>query len=988
MRNFVVTICIATCLLETIDFAQSVELSSLETKDLRLVYLNPAQTYLVPHTARSFENSMLGQRSLFAYEPYEKVTVFLMDFADLGNAWAFPLPTNTLLVEISPRAPAFETSESGERIYSLMNHELVHLVTTEQANLEDRRYRRMFGGKVLTESQHPETILYSYLTNPRVHAPRWYHEGIAVFVQTWMAGGLGRAQGAYDEMVFRSMVRDGAHFYDPLGLAAVGTEVDFQVGVNAYLYGTRFMTYLAYEYSPDKLIEWVTRTDGSERYYASQFRKVFGLPLEFAWRDWISWEHEFQQANLESVRQFPGTPYRDISNRTLGSVSRAFLSPEGGKLFAAFRYPGVVSHIGAISLEDGSIEKIVDVKGPMHFKVTSLAFDPDAGILFYTADNDKYRDLMAVNTTTGESSMLMKDARIGELVFNRKDGSLWGVRHLSGIATLVRIPRPYNEWKQIRSLPMGEIMFDLDVSPDGDLLSASFGDISGNQTVQVMKTATLLDGDTTPVAKFDMGQAVPESFVFSRDGKYLYGSSFYTGVSNIFRYELETGELEAVSNAETGFFRPLQNPDGSLTIFHYTGQGFVPAIIQPEPLQDVGAITFLGAEVIKRHPELKSWRVGSPADIPLEELITFEGDYSPIRHMGLNSIVPIVEGYKDSVGIGFDVNFGDPLRLDLLDIAVSYSPDKDLAGDERAHFDASYRHVSTSGSPLSGTWTAGLRYNYADFYDLFGPTKKGLKGQSGNLGYKKILIFDEPRLMHFSVDLWHYRDLERLPDFQNVDTPFDKLTTLQTRLEFSNLKSSLGSVDDEKGYAWELTAIADHANSETIPKLYGIFDFGFALPWKHSSIWLRNSAGLADGDRDNAFANFFFGGFGNNYVDRGTEKRYREEYSLPGFELNEIGGRSFYRSMLEWNLPPIRFENLGTPGFYVSWARSSLFATSLVVDPDAARFRRTVSDVGAQIDFRFHILSRLDMTLSLGYAIGTGEAVRSADEFMISLKVL
>ncbi len=66
--------------------------------------------------------------------------------------------------------------------------------------------------------QHPETLLYSYLTIPRFTAPRWYLEGSAVFIETWMGGGLGRAQGGYDEMVFRAMVRDDAHFFDPLGL--------------------------------------------------------------------------------------------------------------------------------------------------------------------------------------------------------------------------------------------------------------------------------------------------------------------------------------------------------------------------------------------------------------------------------------------------------------------------------------------------------------------------------------------------------------------------------------------------------------------------------------------------------------------------------------------------------------------------------------------------------------------------------------------------
>ena len=170
-----------------------------------------------------------------------------------------------------------------------------------------------FAGKVTAEAAHPETILYSYLTNPRLYSPRWYHEGIAVFTETWLAGGLGRAQGAYDEMVFRSMVRDDSHIYDPLGLVAEGTKVDFQVGVNAYLYGTRFMTYVALTYNPDKLVEWVTRQEGSRRSYEEEFERVFGLTLNAAWQEWIQFEKEFQQRNLDAVRKYETTPYQDLS---------------------------------------------------------------------------------------------------------------------------------------------------------------------------------------------------------------------------------------------------------------------------------------------------------------------------------------------------------------------------------------------------------------------------------------------------------------------------------------------------------------------------------------------------------------------------------------------------------------------------------------------------------------------------------------------------
>ena len=65
-----------------------------------------------------------------------------------------------------------------------------------------------------------------------------------------------------------------------------------------------------------------------------------------------------------------------------------------------------------------------------------------------------------------------------------------------------------------------------------------------------------------PVSEFRFGQSRAGELRVLADGRYLYGSSYYTGVSNIFRYEVATGAVEAVSNAETGFFRPVPLADG------------------------------------------------------------------------------------------------------------------------------------------------------------------------------------------------------------------------------------------------------------------------------------------------------------------------------------------------------------------------------------------------------------------------------------------
>jgi hypothetical protein len=286
-------LCLLLALMPAAAVAQSpVGISHVDTKDLRLYYYD-SLGYLAPHAVRTFTNSLEWQRRMFGWVPSEPTTVLLQDLADYGNAFAHAAPRGTLVFDVAPLSHAFETLAATERMYALMNHELIHVVQGDIASDEDRRWRRIFLGKVTPQSQNPESLLYTYLTVPRFTAPRWYLEGTAVFFETWMSGGVGRAQGGYDEMVFRALIRDNAHLYDPLGLASRAAQVDFQMVANAYLYGTRFVTWLAYAYSPEKVVAWIRRDEGSARYYSDRFQQVFGLPLDEARQKWIAFEHDF-----------------------------------------------------------------------------------------------------------------------------------------------------------------------------------------------------------------------------------------------------------------------------------------------------------------------------------------------------------------------------------------------------------------------------------------------------------------------------------------------------------------------------------------------------------------------------------------------------------------------------------------------------------------------------------------------------------------------
>ncbi len=64
-------------------------------------------------------------------------------------------------------------------------------------------------------------------------------------------------------------------------------------------------------------------------------------------------------------------------------------------------------------MKDGAERHIVNIKGPELYKVTSLAYDANAGTVYYTTDNYAFRDLMQVNVATGESKMLIRDGRVG-----------------------------------------------------------------------------------------------------------------------------------------------------------------------------------------------------------------------------------------------------------------------------------------------------------------------------------------------------------------------------------------------------------------------------------------------------------------------------------------------------------------------------------------------------------------------------------------------
>jgi hypothetical protein len=339
----------------------------------------------------------------------------------------------------------------------------------------------------------------------------------------------------------------------------------------------------------------------------------------------------------------------------------------------------------------------------------------------------------------------------------------------------------------------------------------------------------------------------------------------------------------------------------------------------------------------------------------------------------------VAEVYKERASFGFRFNFMDPVGLNGGDFTATFTPTDELPGEEIPHLKASYRIYP---------WTFGASWNRADFYDFFGPTKTSRKGYSLSVSRNDYIIADKPRFLDYTASVSHYGDLERLPDAQNVAATYDRYTVGSFELDFEQMRRSIGAVDVEQGLLAGAGVYGNYVNEEVYSNLRWYLDLGTPTGWDHSSLWFRNAMGYSFGDIDDSFANFYFGGFGNNWVDHQEEKRYREYYSFPGVELNEVSGTNFGRSMMEWTLPPVRFQRLGFPALYCTWARPAVFATGLVTNFTNNVAQREVMNVGGQVDFRLVIFSGLESMFSLGFAGAFEDGRKPDSEFMISLKIL
>lgn len=976
---------------------------SLGRKGATLTFFSKNLSHYIPHIVRQYEAGKALHAPVWqlAKDEIQSPFIMLTDWEDDGNGGAAPLPVNTINIGMAPVNMSYYVGPITERYSHLFRHEYTHIVMTDRPTQGDAAWRRLFGTKVLLNNQHPLTAVWSYLTVPRWYSPRWYHEGIACFMETWLAGGLGRALGGYDEMYFRSIIHDGERMSTVVGLESEGSTKDFQVGANAYLYGTRFVNYLTFRYGYDKLIDFYNRTQGSSAFFATQFKKVYGRHLRHVWSEWQEYEKEHQRENLALISHYPITETEKINAemKSYGSASPLIVDDSLQIAYTAVNYPGDLPHIERIDLNTGKRRKVANIDESMLYQTAYLTLDKRRQRLIWTDRNYGLRSICTLDLKTGKKTR-SSFRRTSNIVYDNANDCLYGLLSHEGVTYLVRYEHDLGEPKILYTFKFGVSVTDLDVSHDGTRVVMNMIGLRGQNSLIMFNVADLENANYNYTTIHHLDDSNLTQFRFSEDDKKLVGCSYYTGVSNVWEISLDSlstgkkAEPALLSNTETGLFAPYLTRQGTVFAFKFTRDGMMPVRFGRKVIEDCNAIELLGQKAYEKNTQLgqlSKARSGMP-NIEFGEVYDSIKVYRTIGEMRFRGAYPDITGFRDRDAwnrvtpvLGYNMAFSDPLSLSALNISLGVSPWSNNAWKNRFHASMDWTYWN---------WTLNASWNRTNFYDLFGPTQRSRKGYDVGIGYERTNGLKAPFRWSWGFAVNTYGDMDVLPLYQNVevDKGIHSMQTIAAHIGASKIRSTLGAVVAEHGYRYELEGYSYLAGGRLFPTVTASGAWGTTMPFmRNTSGWLYVAAGQNFGDDDSSLGNSYFGGFKNNYIDNGSVYRYRTIGTMPGTEIDAISAHSFLKATAELNLQPVRFRNVGMLCMYPTFAQLSLFSTDLMANPWGGHQFNNFVNIGAQLNVEVVLFNYMKTTWSVGYARIFNQSSsgfkRNSGELLLSLKL-
>ncbi len=505
--------------------------------------------------------------SLYNYTPPRKINVIVADFNDIPEAGAYYYSNKMVLW-----APAFETELRGNHFWhtNVFTHEFTHMIQLQLTRKTARPIPGLYFQWTGYEREKREDVLTGF---PNVLAsanlpfniiPPWFAEGIAqiqlpdsLYFDFWCSS---------RDMVHRERVMSGQSLrYEQL--------MDFvnkssHEAETVYNTGFAFTKHLVESYGIGILYD-LSKELGkfSSFTFEKAFRKVTGENAEDHYNSWLISEKERYRSELKDVLEII-TEGENISDSAFVN-SNPKLSPDMTKLaYLSTKDNGEATYYRRnIYIKDLNTDSVKMAVPSVLF--SSYSWSPDGGSIYfsriapYSIYGYQYFDIYVYDLESKKETQITHGLRAANPAVSPNGEKIAYVSSNDGSRNLFIYHIDDERSEQITFYEDGTQFYQPGWNRDGTaILVDRSGPSYGRSIVQVLT-------DGTETVLFDNGFDNRDP-VYSRDFSSVYFSGDRTGIYNIYKLDIASGDVSMVTNVRGGAFNPEPAEDGLIYI-NYKG---------------------------------------------------------------------------------------------------------------------------------------------------------------------------------------------------------------------------------------------------------------------------------------------------------------------------------------------------------------------------------------------------------------------------------
>ena len=902
-----------------------------------LVHYHNGEEQLAHEAAEVAEKTYQRITGFFQWQPQSRTQIVLVDRMDFSNAFAVPIPRNTMTIIVTPPDDANDIDNYHDWLDLVITHEYTHIVHIDKATGTAKAARDIFGRQIFFF--------------PNALQPPWVLEGIATYIESQIAPGIGRGQNSSFSALMRLEVESGIKPVSQVNQPMVS----WPAGTTRYLYGVYFFNYLVETYGEQQVQSWFSDYSNNLIPFMvnTSTRNVFGKDLETLWAEFSGYLNEQFQPQIQ-----------DIQNKGLAEGERlTHFSYMTG-------YPHSTANGDVYFVKQDWLSKPAlmvlpsDGKAPREIaEVYSGRFDvhPQAGALFAQidlVDNVNYfSDLHRVDIKTGEVTQLTRGKRYKHAIWSPDAANIIAVQVKGGNSALHLLNA---QGEYIKTLWQGNnhaIISEIDWSPDGKQLVASVWRPETRWNLETFDISTMSWRQLTNTAAIEFDPR------FTGNGDTVIYSADYDGVFNLYQMNFQTREVKQLSNV-MGSALSAGYSEATNGVY-YMGQHAQGTDVYFLPQQQ-----FFNKPV-KLDEQPAPYPAPPQADNRINIDIASTAPYSALDKITPTAWFPYIEITDERSEFGINTFGSDPLNWHQYILTLGYDADNNWG---LGWFDYRYDR-----------WRTAFKF-YVErdvVAVLDSQDKLNSYRDSDTLTLEALLPFltrDRQWTFHLGASVNQQSDKQ--VEFNGIPLPAFRDELVGAAVTFNSASYFPRGISLEDGVKWRVVAEdSDALDSDFSGQVYTIDWRGyFSLGSKHvlatrivhgqgtESPNPFHLGGTTDG--------FFLSSPGSSLTEPTDQVFNKRQYALRGYPegLNSLIGDHMTVGNIEWRFPLLLLERgIMAPPLGIHQLHGSLFYSAGDAWYDEIESADYLSSAGIELNVELVFGYFIPINVRMGYAHGFDE---------------